>query len=1108
MPDGIQFDSAAFLVVHFAPGTNDLDLSDGRGDIYANDSSRFFNDRFFDNRNDACGLWVGIFPSVNRFGYADIVAWNLKNLSVEDRDSNAAVVLETYGRPDFESYNKVQRIQPKDGLGPLLAANPGVSIGRDRYGSDPEPPPGGKNIAFVGGVNAAGPTMGDSNFLPMAFNNSGILSPPTGNASWTLMLYMAGDYGDELTSPDRWYYDLLNQIERVIPVGPDSANASVDSVNVAVLFDSRRTRLVGDIAPQPTSVTFEGALRWDTTRVVRNLTLIPTSVNTGDSITLSDFISQAINNFPASQYALALKGDGAGWQGLCGDATSMDRLEMGELKSALQSGLGATKLDLLIFDAPLMSQLEVAAQVKDFAHIMVASPEMTGPADFDYPRLVRVLKGGPSIAQFINPLQETDLDIILKNRTGGDLFAVWAVVNLDSLDTLIKIADNLSINLNTGVEDRCQPNSASDNYQLKIRAQLDAFSTDHYGIQAQGMADYTDLRRFALGVRDMAETGCQSHKAKASDLANLLRRKGPVITGLEGGGITPGIGFHRTLSAPDVGGGLSIYFPSARQRGVPLFPKTFVSGLYQNSNDHPYDRPGLETEGGVSQERRIYAADFGACYPHSEPACETADSSLARNHPFPPVANFAFTDSTHWDEFLIRYYKPVADAGGGLIDIRLNQSFDLSAATTSDADDPLTSLSFFWDVDANDNLSTDCLDYQLDDLDKNCLDNGIDEPDLSGQSVTHQYSTSGVKFVWLHVWDPTDNALADYSQRRFQTSKDSVKVQIQFRGILFVWEDGSIVGTYSAAFPPVGYEPLDATDIENTRKTLPEDTLTDYVNLPLLNKPHVVWATGSAIPPLFPDSCQKAIDRALTHDDMGILVFGPGVADDSQAKQYFDSFGFAVDPTAPQSASFIVPDSTYPQHFLFELGSLALSTGTTLHGLNLTNLDTCIVSPPLFPILKTDAGKVVAAARITDRGHHAIVYFTFDLGSLANPSDRTTLLERTLGWLASPTEPTNRPNCPPPPCVKGNVNRDPDNEITAADIGEAISLVFHISGAGGDSCAADVNCDTSLTATDLSILATMVFLQAPAPCSGLFRQEVVEAVEQKVKKEVDWLEEK
>lgn len=1063
LPDGVRFDSAAYFVVHFAPGTDDTDLSDGRGDIFS-DSPGFY----FDNKKDACGLYVNsaAYPSQ----YLDIVAWNLSNLSI-DKDANGQTTLE---HTPFSTRNKVWRVQPQGGIGPLLTVPPGTSIGRDKLSSNPISssalsPLNAGNLSFLGGPDAAGPTMGRKNELPMDFDTSGISSPPVGTADWTVMLYMAADYGDEATSPDRWYYDILNQLERVVPTGPDS-------VNVVVLFDTRHARLPDGTGPF--NATLEGALKTDFTDTVRNLHFITPGLNTGNGTTLANFITMARSSFRANHYVLALKGDGAGWQGLCEDATDSVRLEMGTLKTALQSGLGSDILDLLILDAPLMSQIEVAAQVQPFAKFVIASPEMTGPADFDYSYLIEQLKVGSTILadplstrSFIGQLVDR-LDV----RTRNNPFAFWAAFDmglaglLNSLGSLITKVDSLAQVLQEGTKDPCKRGDKSDNFQTNVVRRF-LLRSHHYGTQAQGMADFVDLYSFAKNLRDSSASFLGSCSPDPKDKAALVA--GPFD--LEGTNYDFIVAkFRRDYENPSQRpfnlGGLSIYFPSSRQRVVPI-PAAKEDSMYNDTSDHPFDIPEALSLPGWAH---VYAADAGACYPHADSSCDSSGAgTLPQNWPHPPVQNFSFADSTHWDEFLIRYYKPVADAGLPLTK-KLNETFTINASGTSDPDDDV--LRYFWDVTPNDAKPT-CPD-SLDDLDRNCVDDGRDEADFSSSSpvLTYAFTSPSVHPVWLYVWDNRDPGKPWYA-RGYNTSRDTTNVQIRWKSVQLVSEDLNVtvkpVYTTALGRMTIPYDDHPGLDDPTIRINAPVD---EFTSLSYAGKPHIIWSTGSINSQTFPPACQLALDSALRTDSMGAWVLGQSIGMDGPAQAYFDLKGITVS-SGKTSAVSLSPVADANQ-FLRGLSTVQMLPGGQM-------LESLTASSGAFPILRTNTGFTVAAAKVLEPSKHGLVYFSFGLEQLQNTADIDSLMARVLGWLSNPVHTT-----PPQPCLactllvrpRGDMNCD--GVFSPADAVKLLNCAF-VDSTCCDLSFSDINCDGTLSPADVVVLLKEVFLDFPPPCTAL-----------------------
>ncbi len=91
-----------------------------------------------------------------------------------------------------------------------------------------------------------------------------------------------------------------------------------------------------------------------------------------DPQTLKDFISWAVQNYPAKHYMLIIDDHGGGWRGTCVDTQNGagDFMSVPELRNALKD---SPHLDVIVFHACLMSMVEVAYELKDLADYMVAS---------------------------------------------------------------------------------------------------------------------------------------------------------------------------------------------------------------------------------------------------------------------------------------------------------------------------------------------------------------------------------------------------------------------------------------------------------------------------------------------------------------------------------------------------------------------------------------------------------------------------------------------------------------------------------------------------------------------------------------------------------------
>ncbi len=122
-------------------------------------------------------------------------------------------------------------------------------------------------------------------------------------------------------------------------------------------------------------------------------------VDSADPELLATFIAEGIEANRAGHYALVISDHGASWPGIGPDEGSdYDVLDLAELTAGIRSGLdeaGVDKLDLIGFDACLMSSYEVASAMAPLADRMVASQELEPGHGWDYTSL-QVLADDPS----------------------------------------------------------------------------------------------------------------------------------------------------------------------------------------------------------------------------------------------------------------------------------------------------------------------------------------------------------------------------------------------------------------------------------------------------------------------------------------------------------------------------------------------------------------------------------------------------------------------------------------------------------------------------------------------------------------------------------------
>ncbi len=228
--------------------------------------------------------------------------------------------------------------------------------------------------------------------------------PVTGQSGqkWLIMLY--DDADDQVLEQD--IFVDLNEAERA---------GSTDRVTIVAQLDRYRGAYQGDgdwTSVRRYLVTQDEDLDRINSQLLDDLG----EVNMADGNTLVDFVTWAMQNYPADRYALVLSDHGMGWPGGWSDpapggrdsspaplATGLgeDFLFLSEIDQALSeisSQTGVEKLDIIGMDACLMSQMEVYAALQPHAHIALASEEVEPSLGWAYAAFLQALVDNPDMS--------------------------------------------------------------------------------------------------------------------------------------------------------------------------------------------------------------------------------------------------------------------------------------------------------------------------------------------------------------------------------------------------------------------------------------------------------------------------------------------------------------------------------------------------------------------------------------------------------------------------------------------------------------------------------------------------------------------------------------
>ena len=207
--------------------------------------------------------------------------------------------------------------------------------------------------------------------------------PPTPPNTWTAMLYMDGD-----TNLCGAYPGLIERIEQELgdKIGPMASSMCWCSLTASpATATAMAARLRYHVRPGGNYI--DGVDRWNMGEL-----------NMGDPQTLVDFTTWAMRNYPAEHYYLAIDDHGGGVSGVSWDDSNLDvdkkvdKLTDPEIYSALKAIThnGATKLDVLAYEACLMGLFENAYDARRFADYVFFFPTVNYTNKASYPSYLRI----------------------------------------------------------------------------------------------------------------------------------------------------------------------------------------------------------------------------------------------------------------------------------------------------------------------------------------------------------------------------------------------------------------------------------------------------------------------------------------------------------------------------------------------------------------------------------------------------------------------------------------------------------------------------------------------------------------------------------------------
>jgi len=229
-------------------------------------------------------------------------------------------------------------------------------------------------------------------------------TPPAATAgdgdTWLVMLYQDAD--DKVLEKDI-YLD-LNEAERI---------GSTDNVHIVSQLDRYRRGYKGDGNWDSTKrfyVTYDPDLNRVQSQEIADLG----EVNMADGDSLVDFVTWAIDTFPADKHVLILSDHGMGWPGgwtdpdpgvrgdhnipLAQNGDQMFLMEMDQALGEIRDRTGLDKFEIVGLDACLMAHVEVYEALAPHARYAVASQETEPALGWAYTGFLDALVRNPGMS--------------------------------------------------------------------------------------------------------------------------------------------------------------------------------------------------------------------------------------------------------------------------------------------------------------------------------------------------------------------------------------------------------------------------------------------------------------------------------------------------------------------------------------------------------------------------------------------------------------------------------------------------------------------------------------------------------------------------------------
>jgi hypothetical protein len=383
-----------------------------------------------------------------------------------------------------------------------------------------------------------------------------------GDSTWLVMLYQDAD--DKILEKD--IYVDLNEAERI---------GSSDNVHIVSQVDRYRAGYTGDGNWTDTRryyLSYDPDLDRIASEEVMNLG----EVNMADGDSLVDFVTWAVETYPADKHVLIMSDHGMGWPGGWTDpapggrgdhnvalaSTTGDQIFLMELDEALgeiRRRTGIDKLELIGLDACLMAHVEVFETLAPHARYAVASQEVEPALGWAYTGFLTNLLSDPDmdgsklgehiVETYINEDQRITDDAARLAWVGRGVYGIPSREQLTR-----QLSDDITL---TAVD------------LEKMPQVMDALNNLAYLLQGDSQQSIAQARNYAQSFTSVFGRSVPPSYLDLSNLAALIQRnsRDPQVQGAVDelqASIRNAVIVERHGAKKPGANGMSIYFPNSQ----------------------------------------------------------------------------------------------------------------------------------------------------------------------------------------------------------------------------------------------------------------------------------------------------------------------------------------------------------------------------------------------------------------------------------------------------------------------------------------------------------------------------------------------------------------